>query len=289
MSRQHGTQMLRRARAERFGDLDSRTGLAALRKRDGVRPALVREALPCSAFGGIERRARRALARLRPELRIPDADAADELHELERQLVRDETMMGKRRRRGLGVIHAPHGAGRVTAPRCFPALHDGAGARRAPLGRNQPESGDPSPTPHPIPQATPMRRPHLPFPFPRRAGAAAPSFRVAARYLTTRTLSRRARFRGAPPNPSRNRSFLESVLRSRLPPSRAPIPLCERPIRSPSGPEHQSGAGCCPARPRRTRSCPPLGHALTVRVISTTPLAGAAAEPMTMDGGRGGR
>jgi hypothetical protein len=69
-----------------------------------------------------------ALASLRPELRVADAGARDQLHQLQRDLVGDQFVMGK-----LGLLfggtHAPLRAAGVPAPHRL-APHDPALAHR---------------------------------------------------------------------------------------------------------------------------------------------------------------
>ena len=92
---EHDANVIPGASAERAGYLDRRARLAALSERDGVGATLVRQTLASRALGRIERGARGALARLLPQLRVPDARAADQLHELESELISDELVMRK--------------------------------------------------------------------------------------------------------------------------------------------------------------------------------------------------
>ena len=116
------------AGAQGTGDFDGRAAFTALSQRDGIGAALVRERLPRRPLGGVERRARGALASLRPELRFADARAGDQFHQLQRELVGDEFVMGK-----LGLLvggtHALLRAAGVPAPHRL-APHDPALAHR---------------------------------------------------------------------------------------------------------------------------------------------------------------
>jgi hypothetical protein len=88
--RDGGANVLSTACAECTGDLDGSASLAALCERDGICARFIRETLPRGTFGSIQRGASRALTSLLPKLRISDANATDELHELERELICDE-------------------------------------------------------------------------------------------------------------------------------------------------------------------------------------------------------
>src|SRR5512145_2201363 len=92
----HGTNVRRRAAAESTGDLDRRDRLTRLRDRNPERARFVSGAAPRRTLRGIQGRGRCALSRLLPQPRIRDPRPADELHELERELVSDELVMGER-------------------------------------------------------------------------------------------------------------------------------------------------------------------------------------------------
>ncbi len=175
-------------------------------------------------------RAKRAAGVKTPlRARVPDARARDELHELERELVCDETMVRKRCG-GLGVAHALPGAGPVTAKRRAWLLV-AAGAGRAPSGRSHPEPDTALRT-----EAHTETDPPFPVPPMRRRGCTSP--RGPQPGPAAATDSCRARHSGAAP---------KSVGAARVP---APHP------------ETVSSSGSAPAPvpatgPTSNRGCPP--------------------------------
>jgi len=86
-------------RPEGAGDFDCRAGFAALRESDGEDARLVRDGLPSSPFGSIQRGASRALSSLLPKLSISDANPGHPLNQRQRELIGDELVMRQRLRR----------------------------------------------------------------------------------------------------------------------------------------------------------------------------------------------
>jgi four helix bundle protein len=79
--------------------------LAALFHR--VIPRLISERLPRRPLGAVERRRSGALSGLLPELSLADANASNELHEPESELIGDEFVVGKRVGGRFCERHAP--------------------------------------------------------------------------------------------------------------------------------------------------------------------------------------
>jgi uncharacterized protein (DUF849 family) len=85
----------RRASAQSARNFNSRTRFTAFRQRDGVSASLVSERLPGCALSAVQRCARGTLSGLLPELRVADANASNELHQFQRELVSDELVVWK--------------------------------------------------------------------------------------------------------------------------------------------------------------------------------------------------
>jgi hypothetical protein len=82
-----------RTGAEGARNFHGGASLTTFRQRDGIGASLVRQRLPRCPFGSIERSASRAFPSLLPKLRIPDAHASNELHQLQRKLEANEFVM----------------------------------------------------------------------------------------------------------------------------------------------------------------------------------------------------
>ena len=93
--RKNRLDISRRAGAKGAGDFHGGARFTAFRERDCVHSRFVSERLPRRTFGSVERRARRALSGLLPELRVANASASDELHQFQGQLVGDELVVRK--------------------------------------------------------------------------------------------------------------------------------------------------------------------------------------------------